>query len=204
MGSAALDGRSEQPGSRPVRQVVPDLHDPGLLLRAGARHGGGVRAQGGAGLLRSSSSTARRRRRRSPRTWPRTCAPSCATRAGRWRRGPCTRSCPTSWSDLGYVIAIEPSPVTVRSIEAGFGFTPAGHPGRRLAGGPVQAGAEVDIRAEEFCLACHSEANIGDTLGTVTVRNYLASDFALWFDDLRHDPGASRSARSCCIPSCCS
>jgi methyl-accepting chemotaxis protein len=89
-----------------------------------------------------------------------------------------------NWSDLGYVIAIEPAPVTVRSIEAGFGFTPQGIPGDDWPEGRYKL-AQLDIAAEEFCLACHSEANIGDTLGTVTVRNYLARDFALWFEDIR-------------------
>ncbi len=89
-----------------------------------------------------------------------------------------------NWSDLGYVIAIEPSPVTVQSIEEGFGFVPMGIPARNWPEGSFKS-AEIDIAAEEFCLACHTEAKIGDTLGTVTVRNYLSRDFALWFEDVR-------------------
>jgi hypothetical protein len=89
-----------------------------------------------------------------------------------------------NWSDLGYTIAIEPSPVTVRSIEAGFGFTPQGIQATDWPEGQFKS-AELQIVAEEFCLACHSQAEVGETLGTVTVRNYLARDFALWFEDVR-------------------
>ncbi|MGZ2260003.1 HAMP domain-containing protein [Roseobacter sp. A03A-229] len=89
-----------------------------------------------------------------------------------------------NWSDLGYTIAIEPSPVTVRSIEAGFGFTPQGIPATEWLDGQFKS-AELEIVAEEFCLACHSQAEVGDTLGTITVRNYLARDFALWLEDVR-------------------
>jgi hypothetical protein len=89
-----------------------------------------------------------------------------------------------NWSDLGYTIAIEPSPVTVHSIEAGFGFTPQGIPASDWPDGQFKS-AELEIVAEEFCLACHSQAAVGETLGTVTVRNYLARDFALWLEDVR-------------------
>lgn len=89
-----------------------------------------------------------------------------------------------NWSDLGYVIAIEPAPVTVESIEDGFGFTPRGIPAENWPEGRF-ASAQIDIAAEEFCLACHTQASIGETLGTVTVRNYLSRDFALWLEDIR-------------------
>lgn len=89
-----------------------------------------------------------------------------------------------NWSDLGYVIAIQPAPVTVRSIENGFGFTPRGIPATDWPGGSYKV-AELDIEAEAFCLGCHTEAEIGEPLGTVTVRNYLARDFALWLEDVR-------------------
>lgn len=89
-----------------------------------------------------------------------------------------------NWSDLGYVIAIEPAPVTVESIQEGFGFTPRGIPADDWPDGNYKA-SEIEIGAEEFCLACHTQANIGETLGTVTVRNYLSRDFALWLQDVR-------------------
>jgi len=88
-----------------------------------------------------------------------------------------------NWDDLGYKTAIEPSDVTVRSIEEGFGFTPQGIPptwpeGRYKA-------ATVEVEAETFCLTCHTEADVGEVLGQVTVRNYLDRDFALWLEDVR-------------------
>ncbi|MGA9432739.1 MAG: methyl-accepting chemotaxis protein [Roseobacter sp.] len=89
-----------------------------------------------------------------------------------------------NWSDLGYVIAIEPTPVTVESIKEGFGFTPRGIPAGEWPDGRFKV-SEIEIVAEEFCLACHTQASIGETLGTVTVRNYLSRDFTLWFKDIR-------------------
>ncbi|MGB3408475.1 MAG: HAMP domain-containing protein [Jannaschia sp.] len=89
-----------------------------------------------------------------------------------------------NWSDLGYSIAIEPTTVTVQSIEDGFGFTPRGIPADDWPEGRYRI-HETEIVAEQFCLACHSQADVGDVLGTVTVRNYLGRDFALWFEDVR-------------------
>ena len=90
-----------------------------------------------------------------------------------------------NWGDLGYAVAIEPSDVTVRSIEEGFGFTPLGIPAGNWPEGRFKR-ADVAITADEaFCLACHTEAAMGDVLGTVTVRNYLARDFEIWFKDAR-------------------
>ncbi|MFK7870906.1 MAG: HAMP domain-containing protein [Roseobacter sp.] len=89
-----------------------------------------------------------------------------------------------NWSDLGYAIAIEPAPVTVKSIEEGFGFVPRGIPAENWPDGDYTV-ARIDIAAEDFCLACHTGANVGDILGTVTVRNYLARDFEIWFKDIR-------------------
>lgn len=88
-----------------------------------------------------------------------------------------------NWSDLGYVIAIEPAQVTIDSIEAGFGFTPRGIPEAWPEGRFKDF--SINVTAEEFCLACHTQANVGDSLGTVTVRNYLSRDFALWIKDIR-------------------
>ncbi len=89
-----------------------------------------------------------------------------------------------NWTDLGYYIAIEPAPVTIRSIEAGFGFTPEGIPAASWPAGRFQD-AQLDITAEPFCLSCHAQAEVGEVLGTVTVRNYLAQDFAKWFEEIR-------------------
>lgn len=89
-----------------------------------------------------------------------------------------------NWSDLGYAIAIEPAPVTVRSIEEGFDFTPQGIPANDWPEGRFLM-HQIDIVAEEFCLACHYQATVGDVLGTVIVRNYLYRDFAIWFKDVQ-------------------
>jgi methyl-accepting chemotaxis protein len=89
-----------------------------------------------------------------------------------------------NWSDPGHVIAIEPAPAKQRSIEEGLSFTPRGMPAENWSHGEF-ALSRIDIAAEEFCLAPHTAANVGDTLGSVTVRNYLVRDFSIWFKDVR-------------------
>lgn len=93
-----------------------------------------------------------------------------------------------NWDDLGYKIAIEPAPVTVRSIEALFGFTPAGIPAGTWPEGRFRE-AEVEIAAETFCLTCHAEAEVGQVLGRVTVRDYLSRDIAAWLDEMTLSAG---------------
>ncbi|MEM6933516.1 MAG: methyl-accepting chemotaxis protein [Pseudomonadota bacterium] len=93
-----------------------------------------------------------------------------------------------NWSDLGYTVAVVPSDVTIRSIEEGFDYTPRGIPAEDWPEGSFKV-ATLEIEAEAYCLACHSEANVGDVLGTVTVRNYLSRDFALWFEDVKLTAG---------------
>lgn len=89
-----------------------------------------------------------------------------------------------NWGDLGYRIAITPSPVTVTSIEVGFSFVPEGIP---QGDWPARQHniARQPITAEPFCLACHTEAKVGDVLGAVVVRRDLATDFAEWVSDMR-------------------
>ena len=90
-----------------------------------------------------------------------------------------------NWSDLGYTIAIEPAEVTVKSIEATFGYSPKGIPATDWPEGQYKQ-YQADIVAEEqFCIGCHSQATLGQVLGTVTVRNYLSKDFKLWLKDVR-------------------
>jgi len=89
----------------------------------------------------------------------------------------------TNWTEMGYAIAIVPSDVTIRSIEAGFDFVPEGIPESWPEGKFKEA--SVQITAEAFCLSCHSEAQVGEVLGTVIVHNYLDRDFAMWFDEVR-------------------
>jgi len=89
-----------------------------------------------------------------------------------------------NWDDLGYRIAITPAPVTIRSIEEGFGFTPEGIPRGDWPDATHNLG-HVAVTAEPFCLACHTEADVGDVLGEVTVRRDLATDFTQWAEDMR-------------------
>jgi len=89
-----------------------------------------------------------------------------------------------NWTELGYTIAIEPTEVTVKSIEVGFGYTAKGIPADNWPEGRFKE-YRTDIVAEQFCLGCHTQATIGQVLGTVTVRNYLSRDFALWLNDVR-------------------
>lgn len=89
-----------------------------------------------------------------------------------------------NWDDLGFRIAITPSPVTIRSVEEGFDFTPEGIPQGDWPDATHNLG-HVAITAEPFCLACHTEADVGDVLGEVTVRRDLATDFTQWAEDMR-------------------
>ena len=89
-----------------------------------------------------------------------------------------------NWNDLGYRIAITPAPVTIRSIEEGFDFTPEGIPQGDWPDATHNLG-HVAVTAEPFCLACHTEADVGDVLGEVTVRRDLATDFTQWAEDMR-------------------
>jgi len=90
-----------------------------------------------------------------------------------------------NWNDLGYLIAVVPSPVTIRSIEQGFGFTPEGIP-RGAWPEAVNNTATLPVTADgPFCLGCHTEANVGDVLGEVVVRRDLGTDFSEWVEDMR-------------------
>lgn len=86
--------------------------------------------------------------------------------------------------DLGYNIAITPAPVTIRSIEAAFDFTPQGIPRGDWPDAPHNSATQT-ITAEPFCLSCHTEASLGEVLGAVTVQRYLATDFTKWIEDMR-------------------
>ncbi|MEO0912983.1 MAG: methyl-accepting chemotaxis protein [Pseudomonadota bacterium] len=89
-----------------------------------------------------------------------------------------------NWSNLGFKIAIEPTEVTKSSITELFGFVPEGVPVPEWPEGLHRA-ATIDIQAQEFCLGCHTQAAVGDVLGSVTVRTYLARDLALWWQDIQ-------------------
>lgn len=86
-------------------------------------------------------------------------------------------------AELDLIIAIEPSEVTVESIEERFGFTPNGLP----ANWPDGRFREytVSLEAEAFCIACHAKAAVGDMLGRVTVRSYPGSHLSGWWNDVQ-------------------
>jgi methyl-accepting chemotaxis protein len=93
-------------------------------------------------------------------------------------------------TELGYRVSLEPSEVTIRSIEQGFDFTPRGIPAGDWPEGEFKQ-ATATIEAEAYCLSCHAEARVGDVLGTVTARTYLSESFAAWIDDLAISGGIS-------------
>jgi len=93
-----------------------------------------------------------------------------------------------NYEDLGLAIAVLPSEVTVESMKATFklqakGLVPNWPAGEHMA-------ASVPLKAEQFCLGCHVKAQVGDVLGTVTVRSYLARKEALWWQEVRLTAGA--------------
>jgi len=83
----------------------------------------------------------------------------------------------------GLKIAIEPSPKTINSIKQVFDFTPRGIPPDWPQG--RHHSVSVIIRAEQFCLSCHTQAKVGDPLGTITVRSYLSASLTLWWREVR-------------------
>lgn len=90
----------------------------------------------------------------------------------------------TGMENLGFLLSIEPSEVTIASIQESFGFAPRGvQPPEWPEGRFVEGVAE--LRAEAFCQTCHVKAQIGDVLGVVTVRHYLANDLAAWWKGLQ-------------------
>lgn len=83
--------------------------------------------------------------------------------------------------EIGFSIAIQPSPTTVNSIQSLFDFTPKGIPAI-WPNGRFQE-AQVAISAEIFCLQCHIESKPGDILGYVTVRGYLDTQLRSWWHE---------------------
>jgi methyl-accepting chemotaxis protein len=93
-----------------------------------------------------------------------------------------------NYDDLGLSIAVEPAEVTIASMKEARGMDAKGLPAH-WAEGAHQA-ASVSLRAEQFCLGCHIKARVGDVLGTVSVRSYLARKEAVWWQDVRLTAGA--------------
>lgn len=94
-----------------------------------------------------------------------------------------------NYERLGYNIAIIPSEVTVTSISDRFGFKPQGVRPDWPQEGRFQE-ASVELPAQEFCIQCHVDAEPGQSLGKVVVRNYFSSYFEQW----RHDATLSAVA----------
>ena len=93
-----------------------------------------------------------------------------------------------NYDDLGLSIAVEPAEVTIESMKATRGMEAQGLKARWPAGAHQQA--SVSLTAEQFCLGCHVKARVGDVLGTVTVRSYLARKEAVWWQEVRLTAGA--------------
>ncbi len=93
-----------------------------------------------------------------------------------------------NYDDLGLSIAVEPSEVTVESMKESFKMDPQGLKPRWPAGAHEQAA--VSLKAEAFCTTCHVKAKVGDVLGTVSVRSYLARKEAAWWREVRVTAGA--------------
>jgi hypothetical protein len=90
----------------------------------------------------------------------------------------------TGMENLGFLMAIEPTDVTIASIQESFGFAPRGVQPPEWPEGRFVEGV-TELRAEAFCQTCHVKAQIGDVLGVVTVRHYLANDLAAWWKGLQ-------------------
>lgn len=83
----------------------------------------------------------------------------------------------------GFEIAIEPSEATIASIKEVFDFTPRGIQPDWPEG--INNSASIAIRAEDFCLGCHTQAKVGDQLGTIEVRSYLSKSLEEWWAEVR-------------------
>ena len=85
--------------------------------------------------------------------------------------------------ELGLAIAVEPSEITVSSIETAFAFTPRGLPAAWRGGEYHEV--KVEIVTEQFCIGCHVTAQPGDVLGAVTVRSYLSNHLSQWWHEVQ-------------------
>lgn len=98
-----------------------------------------------------------------------------------------------AYDDLGLAIAVLPSPVTVESMRVTRNMEARGLPATWQAGPAEGNGhqlATVALKAEALCLGCHVKAQVGEVLGTVTVRSELARKEAAWWAEVRLTAGA--------------
>jgi len=84
---------------------------------------------------------------------------------------------------IGYEVSLEPSKETLTSIEKVFSFKPIGIPATWSEGNFHEK--VIDIRADEFCLSCHVDAELGVVLGSVKVRSYLSHHLKSWWHEVR-------------------
>ena len=92
-----------------------------------------------------------------------------------------------NYDDLGLAIAVVPAEVTVESMKLSHNMVPQGLRANWPVGNHNEA--SVTLSAEQFCLNCHVKARVGDVLGTVSVRSYLARKEAVWWHDVRLTAG---------------
>ncbi len=88
-----------------------------------------------------------------------------------------------NYDDLGLTIAVVPAEVTIESMKATRNMVAQGLRTVWPAGNHNEA--SVRIKAEQFCLNCHVKAQVGDVLGTVTVRSYLSRKEDAWWHEVR-------------------
>lgn len=90
--------------------------------------------------------------------------------------------------ELAIRCAVLPSAVTVDSMRTTRNMQAQGLPARWVAGAHREA--SVTLKAEQFCLGCHVKAQVGELLGTVTVRSHLQRKDALRWQEVRLTAGA--------------
>jgi methyl-accepting chemotaxis protein len=88
-----------------------------------------------------------------------------------------------NYDDLGLAIAVVPAEVTIESMKATRNMVAQGLRAVWPAGNHNEA--TVKIKAEQFCLGCHVKAQVGEVLGTVTVRSYLSRKEDAWWHEVR-------------------
>ncbi len=88
-----------------------------------------------------------------------------------------------NYSDLGLMVEVSPSQVTIDSILISQKMEALGLKQDWPEGQFTDA--SVSISAEQYCLACHIKAKVGDILGTVTVRSYFDQKFEKWIEEVK-------------------
>jgi len=92
-----------------------------------------------------------------------------------------------AYDELGLQIAIVPADVTVESMKATRNMQAQGLQATWPTGD--HNAATVKLTAEQFCLGCHVRAQVGDVLGVVIVRSYLARKESAWWHEVRLTAG---------------